>query len=620
VGSHAKARRIGIEPSAFGPGIYVRAAGTDAVYTDPVGPIALMANHGDAILAKSEPEAAAWPLLFNDWALTVDSDEALNNRAATNAARAAQTPAPRKSCPAIDTVDLAFSTPAAITLDNGLEKYEKVWQSSADEDNLPLPSEFSIGELLVDTINAVKNLNTAVTNVAVDVAHKRAWTDTNAQESLQRVTDLTLWSSLSGIASAMENVSVTAVSAMASANKLDDEFQHMFSAVTDFKSSMSAKLSSVSGRVDMVESQSLASMSTSEIERLVSTVESMSQKVERLEGDRVKDRLQIEALQTRLESGTARFELSPGVVIRSPRDVRVYLERIGATSVGFGGFADVYNLLARANMMIEASPTFAEAVKSQKDVSGTNMSQDEALVHYSFMSNVPGIFSGKKSDKTSIPSLASASKWKSENVINSGMGYDLEEHVETARNEVEEVISLLYEDFERLQSLCNNIVSKASDFILQFIRWVDETNTTLTSAGNSPGDVWALITKVMRAVFEECLAPHRITPTSSKFKDPLEQTSVMIWGVIRTHIATKAMVKRGFKDHPVVVGAYAQWLVSNSGKKDASEAKASIAKLNSTVSDLRDSIATKKALSALESRIEAVKKVADKAVAAAKTA
>ena len=78
--------------------------------------------------------------------------------------------------------------------------------------------------------------------------------------------------------------------------------------------------------------------------------------------------------------------------MRGPRDVRAYLERIGATNVGFGGFADVYNILACADMMIEASPSFAQAVKSQKDVSGTNMSQDEALVNYAFLSNVPEIF------------------------------------------------------------------------------------------------------------------------------------------------------------------------------------------------------------------------------------
>ena len=99
-------------------------------------------------------------------------------------------------------------------------------------------------------------------------------------------------------------------------------------------------------------------------------------------------------------------------------------------------------------------------------MSGINLFQDEALVNNAFLSNVPGTFSGKKTDKASIPSLISAAKWKSEKVINAGMGYGLEEHVETARNSIEESISLLYEDFDRLQSLCITIASTASEFIL----------------------------------------------------------------------------------------------------------------------------------------------------------
>ena len=631
--SHAKARKSGVA-TAFAPGIYVRSTGTDAAYLAPVGDIALLANHRHAILNTAQPEVSAWPVLFNDWARSADSTDVETYRLNINAMKAIQTPAPRKTAPPSDYTALALSLPSEIDLDDGLALYEKVWTASAISESLPLPASFTVGEVLLNTATSVEHLNETVLKVASDVASDRAWSDSNAQSSFQRVTDLelslgrpatnwsygeTVWSSLSGIAAAVETLSAVSVNSRAAVANVESEFNAMFQSVSAFKNLVGTKLSSLASQVDLAESQSLSAMSLPEIERLVSSVELMSSKVSQMEKDRLRDRIEIKALQTRLESGTARFELSSGVVLRGPRDVRCYLERIGATTVGFGGFADVYNILARADMMIAASPSFAQAVKSQKDVSGTNMSQDEALVNYSFMSNVPGIFSGKKTDKTSIPSLTSAAKWKSEQIINAGMGYELEEHVETARNEVEEVISLLYEDFDKLQSLSNLIVNKASDFVLQFVRWVDETTSTLTNAGNAPVDVWALITKVMRSVFEEGLAPHRITPTSSKFKDPLEQTSVMIWGVIRTHIATKAMLKRGFKDHPVVVGAYAQWLVSNSGKKDASEAKAAILKLSTTVSDLRDNFATKKAMSSLESRLETVKKVADKAVAAARS-
>lgn len=122
-----------------------------STYLNPVGPISLMANHGDAIVNKSEPEAAAWPLLFNDWALSGDdSDRAVNNQAANNAARrgAALTPVLCKPCPSINISGLTFVTPTSQALDDGLDQYEKVWQSSADADGSPLPTVFSIGELL----------------------------------------------------------------------------------------------------------------------------------------------------------------------------------------------------------------------------------------------------------------------------------------------------------------------------------------------------------------------------------------------------------------------------------------------------------------------------------------
>ena len=64
------------------------------------------------------------------------------------------------------------------------------------------------------------------------------------------------------------------------------------------------------------------------------------------------------------------------------------------------------------------------------------------------------------------------------------------------------------------------------------------------------------------------------------------------------------------------MSSYPQWLVHNSGKKDAADAKASVSKLEEQLDKLKDIAATKKALSALESRVDSVKKVADKAAAA----
>ena len=89
----------------------------------------------------------------------------------------------------------------------------------------------------------------------------------------------------------------------------------------------------------------------------------------------------------------------------------------------------------------------------------------------------------------------------------------------------------------------------------------------------------------------------------------------MLWGVIKSHLAVSAMLKRGIKDHPIVVGAYAQWLVSNSGRKEALKVHALIKSLTSKVngisSSLKDATST---LSDVKASVVSVKKTADLAL------
>ena len=76
------------------------------------------------------------------------------------------------------------------------------------------------------------------------------------------------------------------------------------------------------------------------------------------------------------------------------------------------------------------------------------------------------------------------------------------------------------------------------------------------------------MTKVIRALFEEGLGPCRTTPLGTSFASPLERSAVMLWGVIRTHVATERMLAKDLRDHHIITGNYAKWLVNNSGKKD----------------------------------------------------
>ena len=194
------------------------------------------------------------------------------------------------------------------------------------------------------------------------------------------------------------------------------------------------------------------------------------------------------------------------------------------------------------------------------------------------------------------------------------MACELENNLPLVKSDISIIIQENYRPFPDLANLAKDMQLHAIDFIQDFIRWVDDITKSLISSGNQPADVWVLVTTVMRAIFEEGIAPHRITPTKTTFdEDNSHRASVMIWGAVRTYLATESIQQKGFKDHPVVVGAYAKWLVNHSGKKDASEAKTAVQKLQAEVTELKGSTATKRSVTALEARVETIKSVADKA-------
>lgn len=89
----------------------------------------------------------------------------------------------------------------------------------------------------------------------------------------------------------------------------------------------------------------------------------------------------------------------------------------------------------------------------------------------------------------------------------------------------------------------------------------------------------------------------------------------MLWGVIKSHLAAAAMLKKGIKDHPIVVGAYAQWLVSNSGRREALEAQSMVKSLASKVDSISSTVKdTSSALADVKSTMTSVKKTADSAL------
>ena len=74
------------------------------------------------------------------------------------------------------------------------------------------------------------------------------------------------------------------------------------------------------------------------------------------------------------------------------------------------------------------------------------------------------------------------------------------------------------------------------------------------------------------------------------------------------------MLSKTIKGHPIVVGAYDQWLVSNSGKNEALEAKILEGNVYERVDELSaTSSSATKSISELRTTVAAAKKASDQA-------
>ena len=646
IANHVANRETG-NIRSFSAGIYVRAMGSSTAYCEPVGDISLLAKHQSAIMTHACREVTKWPALFNGWATFDSSDDAAAARKSVSKSKLVQTPSKRPDAGTRPDAGMAGLTSGIGSLslgspsvalpsddDAGLGAYEQAWKVSSAAVNASLPANFTVKTFLSNMWSQTAKNTEQASFLGLSVEEDRKWTDAEIGSSNRRLTDLelsmgnspaswnygpTIWESMGAIARVVEsgptaedvNQSWTAVS------KLTSEFNSMFNAVTTFKTRVGSDITHLSNKLAALEAGALAgtagTSNPAEIAALQTGFAEIVTRVEDLERNRLKDKAMIDALQTRLEVGSQRFELRSGKVVRSARDLRAAIIADSATGMDFGGFVDVYNVWLRAINKGAGNPSMLDALKTMKDVKSVGLSEDEAFVVHSFAGTLPGSISGVKTEKSSIPSLQTQAKWR--NAANTiGMACDLENSLPLVKSDISIIIEENYRPYPDLASLAKDMQLHAIDFIQDFIRWVDDITKSLISSGNQPSDVWVLVTTVMRAIFEEGIAPHRITPTKTSFdSDNSHRASVMIWGAVRTYLATEAIQKKGFKDHPVVVGAYAKWLVNHSGKKDASDAKAAVQKLQTELGELKSSTASKKFVTSLESRIETVKGVADKA-------
>jgi hypothetical protein len=87
----------------------------------------------------------------------------------------------------------------------------------------------------------------------------------------------------------------------------------------------------------------------------------------------------------------------------------------------------------------------------------------------------------------------------------------------------------------------------------------------------------------------------------------------MIWGAAKTNAGVEQLLKQSLKDHPIVQGAFTQWLVGHSGRKEADMALEVAAKATIELATLRSLVTElSKTVMAAEKTAKEAKKTADR--------
>ena len=313
-----------------------------------------------------------------------------------------------------------------------------------------------------------------------------------------------------------------------------------------------------------------------------------------------------------------------GTTFGGVHDVHAYFNSYDG-ELSHGGFLDCYNLLKRIGQVANHSSTTSvqlgdsEEIKYQKTLRDINMTQDEHLVEQTYAPEavIPPLFmssSGRKaaqSAKSELPALASYKAWN-EKPLDKGLGPLIKRAIDNHKRHWYGLINQLYQTHPEVKHLANEVLQKSIDFLLGLVAWVDDTHDTLVNGGQKSDDVWWIISKVIRTIFEDFMSVNRGLARGGSGKG---RALNYIWSTLLTYQSMSDLVDKGFKNHPVVVGAYSQWLVANSGRKEASDALAVTSALQEKYSKVDSRLsALAKSQAETAKLAETAKKTADKAL------
>ena len=321
-------------------------------------------------------------------------------------------------------------------------------------------------------------------------------------------------------------------------------------------------------------------------------------------------------LEKQLLTTQASYPYDTDRIITGPEDIVCLWQEVPHISPGFGGIVDVHSILQRIHLLISKGSTPAELVSAIAKAKSLNLSMDEGLVMTSHTSMSPALFNADPIlGVTEIGSLKKMADLRNR-AKSSGVADRTEEVLPIASREVKAVIQKQFpgRELAPMRAMAIDMLNTSIQFLRNLFAWAEDTHLALSGGGNTEKDSWWLITFVMRSLFTKYLAPARVCAHRNHFASDAERAAEFTWSAIKSYNAILEIEEIGIQDHPMVMGAFSEWLVQNSGRKEATEAKAEVASMKEEIAELKQMLKDQqKALNEAQQAAKGAKSVADKA-------
>lgn len=189
--------------------------------------------------------------------------------------------------------------------------------------------------------------------------------------------------------------------------------------------------------------------------------------------------------------------------------------------------------------------------------------KDEQMLAYTFETAVPDILGAQRiPGKTFLGNIKTLKDWR-DSKGHTGVGVYLDRYLATVVAEIGALRDQELADFEILRVAAEREVNTALRFVEDWVHWWEDFDKELDNAGNLETDCLEILSQISRAIFKECLATARSTAVSARFDSNTDSTTAIVLRVLRCNRASGVLSDKRIREHPIVYGACAKWLVSN---------------------------------------------------------